>query len=349
MILTTHGGDWNGFRLEFGREPLDFSANVSPLGVPDGVLQAAAEALSQADRYPDPLCRELTEKLAETEQVPQESVLCGAGAADLLWRTVRAVSPEKALVPVPSFAEYETALNGVSCQTDWYPLTHPSYLLGDDFTDRIPKGGLVILCQPNNPTGTLFPLEQVIRTAEVCRERKTVLVVDECFLDFVEGPERYAFPLDFMTDPNVLVLKAFTKRYGMAGFRLGYVMGHPALLEKIRKAGPPWSVSNIAQAAGIAALSDPAYGERVRDLISRERPYLYHGLRDLGLDVVKGEANFLLFRCEEPLLAPLYERGILLRGCGNFRGLDDMWYRTAVRTQEENKLLLQALSEVLAR
>ena len=104
-----HGGDWAGYRAEFGRDALDFSANVSPLGLPAGVAAAITAALSTADRYPDPLCRALCAKLAEAEVVAGEHILCGNGAADLIFRLAAALRPRSALIPAPTFAEYAAA------------------------------------------------------------------------------------------------------------------------------------------------------------------------------------------------------------------------------------------------
>ena len=175
-----------------------------------------------------------------------------------------------------------------------------------------------------------------------------ILVVDECFSDFLEEPNAHTVRPLLPTYPNLVIVKAFTKLYAMAGVRLGYLLcSNPILLEKLRLAGSPWSVSSLAQMAGIAALQEKDYVSRVRDLIQKQRPFLSQGLQMLGLRVVPGEANYLLFQCEVPLLAPLRKRGILLRGCGNYSGLDDTWYRTAVRTETENRRLLAALEEII--
>ena len=110
-----HGGDWAGYRAEFGRDALDFSANVSPLGLPAGVAAAITAALPMADRYPDPLCRALRTKLAAAEGVDTAQILCGNGAADLIYRLALALRPRRALLPAPTFAEYAAALETVDC------------------------------------------------------------------------------------------------------------------------------------------------------------------------------------------------------------------------------------------
>ena len=150
-----HGGDWAGYRAEFGRDPLDFSANVSPLGLPEGVAKAITAALATADRYPDPFCRALREKLAAHEGVPAEQLLCGNGAADLIFRLVWAKRPRKALVTAPTFAEYAAALETVGCTVERYFLREADdFAVTEAFCGAIDDSvDMVFLCQPNNPTG----------------------------------------------------------------------------------------------------------------------------------------------------------------------------------------------------
>lgn len=350
-MQLVHGGDWAGYRAEYGQMPLDFSANVSPLGVPQGVRAAIAEAAAGADRYPDPLCRELCAAIGQAENLPPEWVLCGNGAADLIWRLAAALRPKQALLPAPAFAEYEAALQSVGCHVVHSVLPEAeNFVVGKAFCEGIVPGiEIVFLCEPNNPTGCTTPRPLLQRILERCRQVGAVLVVDECFGDFLDEPQAHTLVPYLETFPNLIVLKAFTKIYAMAGVRLGYALcADGARLEKMRAAGSPWSVSSLAQAAGCAALQETEYLQRVRALIHTQRAVLVQGLRELGLRVIPGQANYLLFRCERPLAAPLRQQGILLRSCGNYPGLDDTWYRTAVRTEPENRRLLVALAEVLA-
>ena len=349
-MQLVHGGDWAGYRAEFGRDPLDFSANVSPLGLPEGVARAITAALPTADRYPDPLCRELRAKLALHEGVPAEQILCGNGAADLIFRLVWAQKPRRALVTAPTFAEYATALESVGCTVERFFLREQEdFAVTDAFCAAIRPGvDMVFLCQPNNPTGqlTALPLvEQILRRCTACG---TLLVVDECFLDFLPDHALHTAK-GLLGEGNLVILKAFTKLYGMAGVRLGYgLCADEDLLARMRRAGQPWAVSSLAQTAGLAALGQTEYVAQVRTLIETERPYLLEGLRALGLRVIEGRANYLLFRADETLGERLEARGALIRRCGNYPGLDDTWYRTAVRTRRENDALLAALREVLA-
>ena len=350
MKQLTHGGDWAGYRAEFGRDPLDFSANVSPLGLPGSVAKAITASLATADRYPDPLCRALREKLAVAEDVPAEWLLCGNGAADLIFRLALAEKPRTALVTAPTFAEYATALETVECRVERHFLREENdFAVTDAILDAVHPGiDMVFLCQPNNPTGQLTALPLVEALLRRCERCGALLVVDECFLDFL--PESEALSAQkLLASQNLIILKAFTKLYGMAGVRLGYCLcSNTALLDKMQAAGQPWAVSSLAQAAGLAALDETAYVARVQALIAQQRPILRDGLRALGLRVLDGSANYLLFQAPETLGDALRQRGIVLRSCGNYPGLDGSWYRTAVRTAPENQQLLKALQEVLA-
>ena len=350
-MRLVHGGDWAGYRAEFGCDALDFSANVSPLGLPAGVAAAITNALPTADRYPDPLCRELRAALARAEGVPADWILCGNGAADLIFRLALAVRPRRALLPAPTFAEYEAALQTVGCAVQRVFLREENeFAVTEEFIDAVtPETDVVFLCQPNNPTGQVTPPALVERLVRRCAECGAVLVVDECFLDFL--PDRDAWTAkQFLRDaPQLIILKAFTKLYAMAGVRLGYALcGDAALLEKMRGAGQPWAVSSLAQAAGLAALQETAYAGAVRALIAEQRPRMAAGLRALGLRVMDGQANYLLFRATPDFGEKLRRRGAVVRSCANYPGLDAAWYRTAVRTAEENTRLLQIMGEILA-
>ena len=188
-------------------------------------------------------------------------------------------------------------------------------------------------------------MEKLLRR---CAASGAVLAVDECFLDFAAGREALTAKAFLQEYPNLILIKAFTKLYAMAGVRLGYALcSDTALLEKMRAAGQPWAVSALAQAAGTAALDEAAYADAVRALVAQQRPVLTSGLRALGLRVIEGSANFLLFCAPADLGQKLRQRGAVVRSCGNYPGLDATWYRTAVRTEAENRQLLRLIKEVL--
>ena len=349
-MKLVHGGDYVGYREKYGRDAVDFSANVSPLGMPTAVAQAIGEAAYHADRYPDPLCRELCAAIARAENVPAEWVLCGNGAADLIFRLALSVRPRRALILAPTFAEYAAALETAGCEICRYELSEQNdFALTPEFVNAIDENvDMVFLCQPNNPTGQVANRALMRQILNKCQAVGAWLAVDECFLDFLPDGDAYTMMRELGGAENLFILKAFTKLYGMAGVRLGYgFCADETLLARMRNAGQPWAVSSLAQAAGMAALEQTEYVEQVRSLIEKERPYLQAGLQALGLRVISGKANYLLFRATRTLGEEMERRGVVLRGCGNYPGLDDTWYRTAVRTRRENDILLQTLREVL--
>lgn len=345
-----HGGDWAGFETEYGKAPLDFSANISPLGMPEGVRAAAVKSLESAETYPDPLCRALRAALSEYHGVSADNIVCGSGASDLIYRLCTALHPQKAAVFVPGFAEYALALRETGSAVTEISLSENDFSFTEKQTAMIPRDcELVFFCNPNNPTGLLTERETLLSVQELCRDQGTVLAVDECFLDFCERAEEYSLVGNLKENPDLVILKAFTKTYAMAGLRLGYALcGSKALAERLQNSGQPWAVSGIAQAAGLAALKENDYVNQTRALVSAERRRMSASLNELGLRVIPGEANYLLFQSGDSKLAEkMRGRGILIRDCSNFTGLTAGWYRTAIRTASENDILLETIREVL--
>ena len=350
-MTETHGGDWTGYETEYGFLPLDFSANVSPLGLPDGVREAAIQALQDTDRYPDPLCRTLRTRLAERHGIPAAQIVCGNGAADLIFRICRVLRPKKALLTAPDFGEYKRALREENCEIRTVTRRESEGFLlhREDLAGSIHGAELLFLSNPNNPTGLVTGREEMRKILKLCSNEHCVPVIDECFLDFTEGSEAQSLIPDLEQNPELVILRAFTKTYAMAGLRLGYALcGSKAFAERLQSAGQPWPVSNIAQAAGIAALQEEDYVNRLRALISEEGPRMIRALTALGLRVIPGEANYLLFCCEDKELGEkLRKRGILIRDCRNYAGLTEGWYRIAIRSAAENDRLIHTLGEVL--
>ena len=338
-----HGGDTEAFRQEYGGDILDFSANCNPLGMPESASAAAVEAVCRHTGYPDPFCRALRAAIARQEGLLPGQVLCGNGAADLIFRLALAVRPRRALLAVPCFSEYEAALQTVGCAVEYvYLREEHGFALTEAFLQALtPEIDMVFLCSPNNPTGRCIEEALFEQIRLRCEENQIVLVLDACFAEFLPVPPRGLPP-----GQSVVVLKAFTKFYAMAGLRLGYALSrNEELLQKIADCGQPWSVSAPAQAAGIAALSDEAYAEATRTLIAKERDFLQQGLRCLGATVYDSQANYVFFRAAPEWGGALRRQGIFLRDCANYRGLTPGYYRAAVRTRQENERLLAAIQQ----
>ena len=352
-----HGGDWASFEKQNGYMPLDFSANISPLGVPESVKTALMRAAGEADRYPDPSCSVLRAAIGKAEQVSPEMILCGNGAADLIWRIASVCRNGRALLPVPAFSEYRAALLANGCEirtymmreSDHFSLTPEFLPVLEEFSHSLPvsEKGIVFLCNPGNPSGATTEKELLLTILKICAGKGIIVAVDECFIDFLDEPESHTLKDRLSEYPNLVIFRAMTKIYAVAGVRIGYCFcADGELLVEIQDHGQPWSVSYPAQCAGIAAAADSEYRNRVRALIHVERKKLQTGLRALGYHVIPGEANYLLFHSEKSILRELWKKGILIRDCSDYEGLSDGWYRAAVRTHEENRILLNALSKI---
>lgn len=339
-----HGG--NIYQYE---NCLDFSANCNPLGTPKGVIRAAEKSLAHIYEYPRVGCAPLREAIGEYERVSPEQIICGNGAADLIFSLCRALKPKHALIPAPTFAEYEQALNSEDCRVTRYVLKEEEgFRMQRGFLEALHKDlDMVFLCNPNNPTGMLTERDFLTEILKKCRELEIMLVVDECFLDFVDHPEECTLKEQLGGNPNLFLLKAFTKRYAMAGIRLGYGMtGNQRLLEKMASVTQPWNVSTVAQEAGIAALKEKEYVERGRQLVFREAEFLKESLKSLGFAVFPSKANYVFFKGPEDFFESCVREGILIRDCSNYPGLSKGYYRIAVKTHEENQKLVEAFAKI---
>lgn len=342
MLNGKHGG--NDLALDI---IYDFSANISPLGMPEGVRQAAVDAVIASDRYPDPFCIGLRKKLGEKYCVPVDKIVCGNGADDLIYRTVSALSPKRALIVSPAFSEYKKALSEVGCEVDEYILSEMnSFELTEEILPHICGHDIVFLCTPNNPTGQIIAPDVLGKISRECERADTFLICDESFIGFT-GREKELSALPFLNEKTI-VIRSFTKLYAMAGLRLGCaVCGDKNTAEKITGTGQYWSVSSPAQAAGIAALDEEEYVCKANEIVRNEREYLQNELNTLGVKSYPSDADFILLRADERLGEALLREGILVRCCGDYSGLDGSFYRIAVKKHEENEVFVSALRRCL--
>lgn len=331
----THGGDVYRNPIEY-----DLSINVNPLGMPLASIQAAHEGVVLTGRYPDYKAEQLCHAIAKAKQIPADRIIPGNGAAELLYVLGQTI-PEKALTIAPTFTGYAEAVAAGGGELT-YASDEQELLAKMDDSIR-----LVFLCNPNNPTGTLFTREQILRVLAKAEAMQAYVCVDECFLPFLEEEASYSMLPYLAKHPRLLVLRAFTKIYCMAGLRLGYLAcGDTELQSRIRAKLQPWNTSIPAQLAGIAALSDTEYLAKTRENLQAERAYLVPRLRELVAEVYDGYGNFLLFRDEPDLKERMLEVGVLIRACGNFEGLDDTYFRIGIRSHSENQEFIRRLARV---
>lgn len=359
-----HGGDIYSQDIQ-----MDYSANINPLGMPEAVRQALRDCLARevCSLYPDSRCGELRQALSRHHGVEEQWIICGNGAADLIFGLACALGPARGLVTAPAFSEYEQALRSVGCRTDYFYLREEEgfALDGAGMCGRVREAAergepydVVFLCNPNNPTGIPVKKEEVEQLADTCERLGTYLAVDECFCDFLDDPKAYSVIPALARYKRLFVLKAFTKLYAMAGLRLGYgLCSNTALLERLQEVRQPWSVSGPAQCAGLAALGATDFVERTRALVKGEREWLSGALHTLGFQVYPSRANYLFFRDGEEdgilekgrLYRELLRSRVLIRSCANYPGLDSSFYRICVKQRQDNEQLIREMARVLER
>jgi len=353
MMNDEHGGNIRKLAKASGRpakDLLDFSASINPLGPPEWLRSLISSQLSSIVHYPDPDCSLLKASIATCYGSREEEVLVGNGSSEIIYLLPRSLPIARALIPVPSYADYgkAVALAGKPVEKIFLKEEEAFQLNLSLLDSKICGDQLVFIGQPNNPTGLLVD-PFALRTLAL-KHPSTIFVIDEAFLDFVEGMES----LIQKRPPNVIVLRSFTKLYAIPGLRLGFAIAEPDVIQKIRKITPPWSVNALAQAVGENAIQDHAYAARTRTFVREEREFLFNELQFLpGLKVYPGRANFLLVCIDRkdmdaPAMAKqMLSSGIAIRVCANFDGLDKRFFRVAVRTRDENLKLLDLLKKGL--
>jgi len=335
-----HGGDIYRNPVEY-----DFSVNINPLGMPKKSLEAAQRAMLLCGSYPDWQGEALRRAIAEKEGVLTEQVILGNGAAELIYALCFGLAGGKGLILAPSFGEYEAALFAAGGEPVFWKLREEKdFQLKEDILTVITGNMRVLfLCNPNNPTGSLTERELLCRIAQKCEETDTYLCLDECFLPFCGREAEVSMKGMLARFPHLVILRAFTKIYGMPGLRLGYAMSvNEELLQAMRGCMQPWNTSIPAQMAGIEALKDQEYLERTRRLIGREREYLKRELAaGLAERIYPSDANFLFFQAQRDLKELLLKEKVLIRSCANYRNLEEGYFRIGIRTHEENRELIR--------
>lgn len=349
-----HGGDIAALAAQAGRDPeqiTDFSANINPLGFPEWLRPLISSVLGSVIHYPDLKCSGLIRAACQRYGALPEEVLPGNGTAEIINLLPRAMSHDRAVIPVPTYADYARACQSAGIETEnLYLDPDRNFLLDpEELASRLSGNELVFICRPNNPTGISPDGPGLRRLAR--QHPRCTFVVDEAFGDFVSG-------LDSLTrdrPPNVILLLSLTKIFALPGLRIGIALADPEIVRSASGLQPNWSVNTLAQAAGEHALLDTDFIQRTREYVDSWREQLAEKLSGLsGIKVYPGEANFLLLRLERKDLSAseladklLKRFGLAVRVCANFQGLDDSYLRVAVRTHPENEHLVRSLASLL--
>ena len=358
-----HGGNiYKIYREKGMKEILDYSSNINPYGLPKKFERAVIENLSVLEKYPDPDYVELREEIAKTNKVELKNIIVGNGATEIIFLYMKVLKAKKILIVSPTFGEYERAMKATldDIQVDYFKLEEAeNFVLNIEKikTELQKKYDLLVICNPNNPTGQFLSIKELEKILEKCTEVGTKLFVDEAFVEFVEDWGEKSIIKTGKNKKNLFVLRAFTKFFAIPGLRLGYgICFDDEFMTKMLEKKEPWSVNNIAELAGKILLQDREYIEKTNNWIKIEKKYMYENLKEIeGLKTYKTEINFILVKIKNEYLykvnaqilrEKMLEKGILIRDASNFVYLNDNYFRLAVKDRKNNARVLEALKEI---
>ncbi len=331
------------FAGKYGKRVINLASNESPFPPSPRVRSAIEEKIGCLNLYPDPWAPELREKIAKYVQLRAENVILGNGSDELVDLICRLfLNPgDRVLVPVPTFSLYELSIRLAGAKPEFWPLPNLEWKV-TEFLQAARKAKMIFVCRPNNPTGNSVSEEAIL---ELLSEGKTV-VVDEAYCEFA----RYSLAQHVRTQENLVILRTFSKAFGLAGLRIGYALTSPEVAEAMQRIKLPFSVNSLALAAASAALDDLPYMEKVVEEVRRERGRMREGLLSMKLRVLESDANFLMvggFADADEICSKLERKGILIRSLSGVRGAGKSWVRITVGTKSQNLKLLSTLREIL--
>lgn len=342
------------------RNVIDFSTTVNPLRVSKKVKAEIRKSLKNLHNYPDHDARRLRKSLAQYHKIDMDSIICGNGSTELIYLIARALHPQRVLIPAPTFSEYERAVS-LTGSTEKRAQIEYLFLKAeldfrlspDEFVAALRKGlessrsfDTAFLCNPNNPTGKLVRKDDVLKIAEESRKGKCYLIVDEALIDFC--PKETVIN-EVEHNPYLIVLRSMESFYALSGLRLGYGIFPEHLTARLSEQREPWTVNSLSQRAAVVALKDKIYRKETLKIITAEKEFLEKNFRRLGIELSRSDANFYLAKMDnaEEICKRLRTKGILVRNCDNFRGLDSSYIRISVKSHRENTILIKILSSVL--
>ncbi|MBI5573560.1 MAG: threonine-phosphate decarboxylase [Elusimicrobia bacterium] len=356
-MKTLHGGNITEAIKKYNTENiLNFSANINPLGLPKSVKNIITNNIHSIIHYPDSECTDLKDTLKKYLKIGSENLLIGNGSSELIFLIVQALKPKKVLIPIPTFSEYETAVNltGGKCVFFKAKKTENFEIKIEKIIKFLPKIDLIFLCNPNNPTGFVFSKEELLTLIKNCRRYNVTLVIDEAFIDFVKDADNLTMVKIAAKSSNIIVLRSLTKFFAIPGLRVGYLVGNKKIIKNISKFQIPWSVNCFGQLVGKEVIKDSSYIKQTREYILKEKEIFFKKLEMVtGLKPYPPSANFILCQLttnkfnSDKLTDLLGKKGILIRNCSNFRGLNNKFFRVAVRKRDENFLLINELNKTL--
>jgi threonine-phosphate decarboxylase len=360
---VSHGGDVWGFARKYNlplEKVLDFSGPINFLGPSPKAVEAVKQYAGRIRFYPDPNPVELRKSVAAYvgHGVDQANIILGNGSIELIYMITEAFPCGfKAVIPVPSFTEYEKAALRVGGDPVFVRLPDNFALDIESIKKAVTEDTRIVsICNPHSPSGTLYSKETVLELLDFCRKKDVILSVDENYIEFAEKGQDATMAGYVKKYENLFVIRSVTKFYGMPGIRFGYGLATENLIDTLQTVRQPWSINSLAGYATLAAFKDTEFIENTKRTIAKERAQFAKMLSEIGgLQVFPSETNFLLVKLLNPeytatmLKERMAEKGLLIRDCSTFVGLDNSYFRVTVRSSEDNLKLVQALRDAFKK
>ena len=329
---------------------IDFSSNITPLGIPSSVKSIIKKNFDKIGFYPDPNSENVTLNLEKYTHLPKSNIIVGNGAIEILYNFCYAFLSKttKVLIHIPTFQEYETAVKLNDCKRSYFKSINLSKDL-DSFILQIPKNGCIFLCNPNNPTGELLTKKELLSIIIKAKKLKTLVFIDECFIELVPDYDESVISYVKKYD-NLFILRSLTKSFGLPGIRIGYACGSKEIIKILQKIKIPWSVNSIAQDAANEVIKNKSHITKSKFIIKKELKYLNKLISSIdGFECIPSSTNFILIKTKYNstyLQKKLLKNKILIRDCKNFRGLNEHYFRIAVKSHRDNVKLVSALESI---
>ena len=330
---------------------IDFSSNINPKVVPN-LEKYILEGLEKSKTYPDINYTKLRQNIGAYINIKPEYIIPGNGATEIIYLLMKNIKKRLAILN-PTFSEYERGARLNNLEIINFVLNE-----NDEFSvnlmeieENIESFDSLFICNPHNPNGKIKNIEELL---QLLVKHNKLLIVDETFMEFVYEEENYSLVKYINKYDNIFIIKAVTKFFGMPGLRLGYgVTSNKELIEGIYKYKEPWTINSFADTLSNYIFNDKEYISSSKEYYLKERNYMISSLRKIkNMKVYNTDTNFILIKLEnikaENLKTELFkEHNILIRDASNFIGLDDKYIRIAIKSHEENEMILKALNKVL--
>ena len=355
--MLEHGGDLDIIEQKYNipkKNIIDFSGNINPLGMSDKIKEVVKNNLNVITTYPDKNYINLKQSISNYCNCNINHVIVGNGATEIISLFIKILLPKNAIIVSPSYSEYERELKNNNCNITFFNLKeNEDFLLNvnkllnciDDTID------LVIICNPNNPTGTGIDNDTIKLILNKCK----FLMIDETYAEFSSDKENICATSLVKDYDNLFVIRGTSKFFAVPGIRLGYgICKNENILSKINKYKDPWSVNSIANLIGITMFNDNDYIEKTKNLIFNQKKYIFEELSSLkNLKLYKSKSNFILCKIlnkkttSTKIFEQLIKENILIRDAKNFTFLDDSFFRFCILSEEYNKILIEKLKNIL--